>query len=62
MITLGEVLCIKFIDSETTIIIYADKKIVFKGSYTELDNSYFSSFVTAFSYVTYKNLLKVAIL
>lgn len=62
MITLGDVLCIRFIDSETQFIIYADNRIIFNGSYTEMDNSLLSSFVTAFSYVTYKNLIKVAIL
>ena len=62
MITIGDLLCIRFIDTDTKIIIYQEKSIIFQGKYTEMDNSLFSKSVIAFSYKTYKNLLNVAIL
>ena len=62
MITLGDILCIKFLDSNTTFKIYRERELIYDGSYTEMDNALFSTFVVAFSFKTYKNEIKVALL
>ena len=62
MITLGDILCISFINDNTEFIIFAEKSIIFQCKYTEMDNALFSKSVIAFSYKTYKNQIKVAIL
>ena len=39
MITIGDLLCIRFIDTDTKIVVYLEKSIIFQGKYTEVTNS-----------------------
>lgn len=62
MIRVAEILCIPFVDRNTNIKIYREKKIIYSGNYTGLQTFLLKETVVAFTYITYRSLLKIAIL
>lgn len=62
MIRVAEILCIPFVDRSTNIKIYREKKIIYSGNYTGLQTFLLKETVVAFTYITYRSLLKIAIL
>lgn len=62
MIKVAELLCIPFVEEDTNIKIYREKKLIYSGKYIGLQAFLLKETVIGFSFVTYKSLLKIAIL